>query len=398
MTDKSPATPSLPLSSLLALTTASFIIILTEVLPAGLLPQLATSLDSSQAVMGQLISVYALGSVLAAIPLAAATQGVGRRTLLLAAIGGFTVVNTVTALSTSLPLIFVARFLGGVAAGLAWAMMVGYAARMVPAAQKGKAIAIAMAGTPLALTVGIPAGTLIGNLVGWRLTFGLLSLVAGLLMAWILFRLPACPAEPAARRQRIAPVFVMPGVRPIMGAMLLYVLAHNILYTYIAPLATLAGLAARIDFLLMLFGGTALAGLLLVGALIDRWLRQLVIASMALFLAASVLLALLPESAPAACLAIGIWGLAFGGAATLFVTSLANAAGPGQDVAQSMMTTVWNLAIFAGGLAGGTLLEQFGPHSFSFAASAILLAALLIVWNTRRRHYWTNAAASAGAG
>ena len=120
MTDKSLTPPSLPLSSLLALTTASFIIILTEVLPAGLLPQLAASLDSSQAVMGQLISVYALGSVLAAIPLASATQGVGRRTLLLAAIGGFTVVNTVTALSTSLPLIFVARFLGGVAAGLAW--------------------------------------------------------------------------------------------------------------------------------------------------------------------------------------------------------------------------------------------------------------------------------------
>ena len=378
MTDKSPATPSLPLSSLLALTTASFIIILTEVLPAGLLPQLATSLDSSQAVMGQLISVYALGSVLAAIPLAAATQGVGRRTLLLAAIGGFTVVNTVTALSTSLPLIFVARFLGGVAAGLAWAMMVGYAARMVPAAQKGKAIAIAM------------AGTFVGNLVGWRLTFGLLSIVAGLLMAWIMFKLPACPAEPAARRQRIASVFVMPGVRPIMGAMLLYVLAHNILYTYIAPLATLARLAPRIDFLLMLFGGTALAGLLLVGALIDRWLRQLVTASMVLFLSACVLLAVLPESATAACLAVGVWGLAFGGAATLFVTSLANAAGPGQDVAQSMMTTVWNLAIFA----GGTLLQQFGPHSFSFAATAILLAALLIVWNTRRRHYWTNASAS----
>lgn len=395
MTDKSLTTPPLPLSSLLALTTASFIIILTEVLPAGLLPQLAASLDSSQAVMGQLISVYALGSVLAAIPLAAATQGVGRRTLLLTAIGGFTIVNTVTALSTSLPLIFVARFLGGVAAGLAWAMMVGYAARMVPAAQKGKAIAVAMAGTPLALTVGIPAGTFIGNLVGWRLTFGLLSVVAGLLMAWIMFRLPACPAEAAARRQRIASVFVMPGVRPIMGAMLLYVLAHNILYTYIAPLATLARLASRIDFLLMLFGGTALAGLLLVGALIDRWLRQLVTASMALFLSACVLLAVLPQSATAACLAIGVWGLAFGGAATLFVTSLANAAGPGQDVAQSMMTTVWNLAIFAGGLAGGTLLQQFGPHSFSFAATAIVLAALLIVWNTRQRHYWTNANAGA---
>ena len=94
-----PAAPKLPLTSLLALTMVSFVVILTEVLPAGLLPQLAASLDSSQSVMGQLISIYALGSVLAAIPLAAATQGVGRRTLLLTSLAGFVIANTITALS-----------------------------------------------------------------------------------------------------------------------------------------------------------------------------------------------------------------------------------------------------------------------------------------------------------
>jgi len=382
----------LPLASLLALTMVSFVVILTEVLPAGLLPQLAASLGSSQSVMGQLIGVYALGSLLAAIPLAAATQGMGRRTLLLMALGGFVLANTVTAVSTSLPLIFAARFIGGVAAGLAWSMLVGYAARMVPAHQKGRAIAIAMAGTPLALTVGIPAGTYVGNQAGWRIAFGVLSALAALLMAWIAAKLPAMRAAPGQQRLRVASVFVMPGVRPVLAVLLLYVLAHNILYTYIAPLVALAQLGERVDFLLALFGGTALASLLLVGALVDRWLGQLVMLSAALFLGACAVLAVWPAAPAAVYTAVSIWGLAFGGVATLFVTSLSNAAGPGQDVAQSMMTTVWNTAIFAGSLAGGMLLGQCGATSFAYAAMAALTATLLIVWHTRRQPWWRGAA------
>jgi predicted MFS family arabinose efflux permease len=383
--------PPLPLASLLALTMVSFVVILTEVLPAGLLPQLAASLGSSQPVMGQLIGVYALGSLLAAIPLAAATQGMGRRTLLLTALGGFVLANTVTALSTSLPLIFAARFIGGVAAGLAWSMLVGYAARMVPAHQKGRAIAIAMAGTPLALTVGIPAGTYVGNQAGWRIAFGVLSALAALLMAWILVKLPPIPAVKGQQRQRVASVFALPGVRPVLAVLLLYVLAHNMLYTYIAPLAALAQLAGRVDFLLALFGGTALFSLLLVGALVDRWLGQLVMASVALFLGASAMLTVWPASPTVVYAAVCLWGLAFGGVATLFVTSLSNAAGPAQDVAQSMMTTVWNTAIFAGSIVGGLLLGRFGATALACAAIAALGATGWIVWSTRAQAWWQGA-------
>jgi predicted MFS family arabinose efflux permease len=386
-----PPPPTLPLASLLALTMVSFVVILTEVLPAGLLPQLAASLGSSQPVLGQLIGVYALGSLLAAIPLAAATQGMGRRTLLLTALGGFVLANTVTALSTSLPLIFAARFIGGVAAGLAWSMLVGYAARMVPAHQKGRAIAIAMAGTPLALTVGIPAGTYVGNQAGWRIAFGVLSALAALLMAWILFKLPPIPAVKGQQRQRVASVFALPGVRPVLAVLLLYVLAHNMLYTYIAPLAALAQLAGRVDFLLALFGGAALFSLLLVGALVDRWLGQLVMASVALFLGASAMLAVWPASPAVVYAAVCLWGLAFGGVATLFVTSLSTAAGPAQDVAQSMMTTVWNTAIFAGSIVGGLLLGRFGATALACAAIAALGATASIVWLTRAQAWWQGA-------
>lgn len=341
--------------------------------------------------MGQLITVYALGSLLSAIPLAAATQRIDRRTLLLIAIAGFGVVNTITAVSDNLSVIFVARFLGGVAAGLVWSMIAGYAARMVHESQKGRAIAIAMAGPPLALTMGIPIGAFLGNVVGWRTAFGLISALALLLIFWVMTKLPAFPTSREEKRRNVVDVFVLPGMRPIMAAMLLYVLAHSILYTYISPLLALAELVRRTDFILLVFGGTSLVGLFLVGILVDRWLRQLALASTALFLFASIVFALFPASPSVIYISVGLWGLAFGGVATLFVTAIANAAGPAQDVAQSITTTVWNTAIGAGSLAGGMLLDRFGAHSFSYAATAILLAALLITWLTRNKFYWRGA-------
>ncbi|MCZ5435753.1 MFS transporter, partial [Escherichia coli] len=85
---------------MLALATAGFITILTEAMPAGLLPQMGTGLGVSEALVGQLVTLYALGSLLAAIPLTIATRGWRRRPLLMIAIGGFALVNSVTAFSS----------------------------------------------------------------------------------------------------------------------------------------------------------------------------------------------------------------------------------------------------------------------------------------------------------
>jgi predicted MFS family arabinose efflux permease len=377
------AKEKLPLSGLLALAAAGFITILTEALPAGLLPQIAISLRGSEAVMGQLITVYAIGSLLAAIPLVAATQSIRRRPLFLATIFGFAVVNAVTAVSDNLVLTLVARFFAGVFAGLAWALIAGYATRMVSSRLRGRAIAIALAGTPLALTVGIPAGTFVGNQVGWRVTFGLLSLLTLFLMGWILAKVPDFPGERAEQRHRLRDVFSLPGFRPVMAVTLLFILTHNVLYTYISPLLSLAHLSARTDTVLLVFGVTALGGIWVVGALVDRWLRELVLLSTAMFAVSGWILAVFPSSPVAIYVAVSVWGLAFGGAATLFQTGASNAAGRAQDIAQSMMVTVWNVAIAGGGIVGGLLLGKFGAHSFSYVVVALMLAALLITWLTR---------------
>lgn len=375
----------LPIASLLALALAGFVTILTEALPAGLLPQITSDMGISEALAGQLVTLYSIGSLVAAIPLTAATQGVRRRPLLLTAIAGFFVANTVTTLSGSYALTMLARFLAGVSAGLLWALLAGYAARMVPEQHKGRAIAIAMVGTPLALSLGVPAGTFLGKLLGWRMCFGIMSALALLLMLWVRIKVPDFPGQRPGKRSLLRQVFMISGVRPVLFVVLSFVLAHNILYTYVAPFLAAAGMVERTDVVLLVFGVASLLGIWIVGVLIDRHLRALTLASTAVFGLAAFALGAAGDTPAVIYPAVAAWGLAFGGAATLFQTAMAQSAGEAVDVAQSMLVTAWNTAIAGGGIVGGLLLDGFGVGSFS-PALLVLLAATLIVASAARRH------------
>lgn len=382
----------LPMASLLALATAAFITILTEALPAGLLPQMAQSLNVSEAMVGQLVTLYAIGSLVASIPLTAATQGVGRKPLLLMAIAGFMLANTITTVSTSYTLTLAARFLAGISAGLLWALLAGYAARMVPDHQKGRAIAVAMAGTPVALSIGTPAFVFIANIVGWRACFGSISVAAALLMFWIRVKTPDFPGQASDKRTSLGYAFTMPGVRPILFVVLAFVAAHNILYTYIAPFLAATGMNGKTDKVLLVFGMAALIGIWMTGSLIDRHLRTLTLASTLLFGTAALALGV-TGSKPAAVVyavvyvTVGAWGLSFGGAATLFQTALAKTAADAADIAQSMLVTAWNLAIAGGGLAGGILLTRFGVGAFSPALFILLASAFIVVLSAKQRGF-----------
>jgi predicted MFS family arabinose efflux permease len=322
---------------------------------------------------------------MAAMPLTAATQGFRRRPLLLAAIAAFAIANTVTTFSTSFTLTIAARFLAGVAAGLLWALLAGYAARLVPEHRKGRAIAIAMVGTPLALSLGIPAGTFLGNVLGWRMCFGIMSLLAVLLMAWVRFNVPDFAAKTEEKRLSLRHVFTLPGIRPVLFVVLAFVLAHNILYTYIAPFLQVAGLGAQTDVVLLVFGITSLLGIWIVGVLIDQYLRALTLASTALFGISAMVLGMAATEPVAIFVAIGAWGLAFGGAATLFQTALAQTAGDAADVAQSMLVTAWNTAIAGGGIVGGLLLDRLGVEALPPALLVLLVTTLVVTWSAKLR-------------
>ncbi|WP_435656495.1 hypothetical protein [Brucella pituitosa] len=277
-----PDNTRLPMAPLLALAMAGFITILTEALPAGLLPQMSMGLGVSPSAIGQLITAYAVGSLIAAIPLTAVTIA---------------------------------------------------------------------------------------------------------LIGWVWAKVPDYSGTTISGRASIRGTLAISGIKSILTVTLLFVLAHNILYTYIAPLVVPAGLAGKLDFVLLVFGVTAIAGICIVGYLVGRWLRELVLASIVLFGAAALMLGIWGDLPELFWLATGMWGLAFGGAATLFQTTAATTSGQASDVAQSMIVTAWNLAIAGGGTIGGLLLEHSDISWLAWSVLVLLLLAYVIAFLAKDRGF-----------
>ncbi|GLH36166.1 MFS transporter [Pseudomonas moraviensis] len=391
------ATPKrLPIGALLALAMTGFICIVTETLPAGLLPLISEGLTISPSMAGQMVTAYALGSVLAVIPMTIATRGWRRRNVLLLTIVGFLVFNSITALSSHYGVTLVARFFAGVAAGLAWSLLAGYARRMVEPEQQGKALALAMVGTPIALSLGVPLGTWLGGLVGWRSTFGLMSALTLLLIVWVLVKVPDYPPQPAHQRLPLRNVLTTPGVRPVLAVVISWMLAHNILYTYIAPFIAPAGMADRVDLVLLVFGIAALAGIWLTAKLVEPLLRTTVLLSLATFAVVCVALGFGGGMPEVIYVGVAVWGLTFGGAATLLQTALADAAGDGADVALSLNVVAWNSAIAGSGVVGGVLLDRWGVTSFPWAMLALVAIGFAIAWGARA-HGFKSGPRSVGA-
>ncbi|WP_445620296.1 MFS transporter [Kushneria sp. Sum13] len=375
-------TDKLPLAALLALAMTGFICIVTETLPAGLLPQISEGLGISQAMAGQMVTVYALGSLLAAIPLTIATRGWRRRNVLLLTIIGFFVFNSATALSGNHVLTLVARFLAGVAAGLAWSLLAGYARRMVAPHQQGRAMAVAMVGVPVALSLGVPLGTLLGSALGWRTAFWIMSALTLALSVWVIVKVPDYPGQSSTDRMPLRKVFMTPGVRPVLAVVLTWMLAHNILYTYVAPFVKQAGIGERVDLALFAFGVASLAGIWIAGRLVDSHLRATVLTSLAAFAITAFTFGLSTQNPSIIYIGVMVWGITFGGAATLLQTALADAAGSGADVALSMNVVTWNSAIAGGGIIGGIILDSWGVGAFPVVLVALLVVAFITVWKT----------------
>ena len=124
----------------------------------------------------------------------------------------------------------------------------------------------------------------------------------------------------------VSAALARPGLAAVLGVMFLYVLAHNTLYTYIAPLTAVWGDGIRVDLVLLVFGAAALAGIGLVGIAVDTHLRALMLGSVLLFAIAALTLGLHAGFARMSMVCVVAWGLSFGGAATLFQTAVAHAA------------------------------------------------------------------------
>lgn len=367
----------LPWAGLLALSAAAFTDVVTDLAPAGLLPGMSASLGVPDGRIGILVSGYAAASALGAIPLTALLRGLPRRSVLCAVLAGFALADAMTAVSSSYAVTFGGRLVAGAFGGVLWAMLAPAAARMAPAARRGRAIAVVLAGITAALALGVPAAAALASPLGWRAVFGLLALLAAITAAWIRAAVPGLPAEPAAGRLPLSGVLSRPGVRTVLAVTLLLLAGHEALYTYLAPFARRSGITET-AVILFVFGLSTLGGVAPVALLADRHPRPALLGTLAGFAAVFVTLGCAARLTVVLYAGVVCWGVAFGAAPTLIQVALIDAAGQARaEVATAMQTAVYNVGIAAGSLAGGLALDHGGAGTLPWVALPLVTAALV---------------------
>lgn len=385
-------TSSLP--QLLLLAAAGFVTMLTETVPAGLLPAIGHSMGISVAATGQLLTAYAGASMIAAIPLVTLTSRLSRTGLVISTIAVVAAANLLTAASAFYPLAFAARVLGGSAAALQWALLAGFAMRLVPEERQGRALSIAMGGIPLALAIGVPLGTALGELTNWRTVFLIIAGIGVALTVLCWWLLPSIAAS-RSTRQPLHTTFRVPGFLVIVICAGLFQAGHMNVYTFVAPHLRDTVSTVPVSVFLLVLGLAAIVGLFITGAVIDAHLRSVTVIAMVSFTLGFIVLIAAQSTLPLLVSAV-FWGIGLGSAPTIFQTACTRAAGPLVDQAQSILVTVFNAGMALGSAAGGLMLARSGSTTplvwTSVAVFVVILTALTI---TRKRSLPASAASFA---
>lgn len=374
----------MPWFALAALAAMGFVLVAAETMPAGLLPVIARDLDTSEGLIGQFISVWALGTVLVTVPALALTRGMRRKPLLLGAIVGLILANTVTAVAGDVVVALVSRFVAGAFCGVIWGMLAAYGRRISPPDRGGLALSIVSVGAPAGLALGTPLGAWLGTASDWRWAFGGLTALALVVLVSITVVVPDAPGQPRSARLPLRRVLVLPGVAVVLAVIAVWMLAHNTVYTYIAPFLRVSGAGLGADLVLLVYGVASIAGIGLTAALIDRAPRALLHGSVATFVVAGALLLIGHASIVVVLTATVLWGLAFGGSSAQLQSALTRSGREHSDVANSFLPVAFNLAIFAGGILGALLLGTFDGLILPVVMIVLGLAALLLTIVGRR--------------
>lgn len=352
--------------------------LLSELVPTGVLPHMSQSLNVAPAAIGNLVGVYALASALCAIPLITLTIDWNRKTLLLLLLGGFAASNFIIAFSTSYYLTLFCRFIGGICAGALWPMITAYGIRLSPPHKQGRAIAIIMGGTTFGASFGMPAMTAIGVGLGWQLEFFLLALVIALVALLVWIYVPPASGEALNRDNSPLTLIRHRSILLMLGLTLLAVTAHYGAYVYITLLVKALDFPGGIEVALIIFGLGAMASVVLSARYIDNHLHGLFCSLLGVSAVAMLLFVVFQGAPPFSHLAFFIWGAGFGALVTLLQAGITRQVRLGKDVATSLQSSCFNLAIMLASAIGGLALSWGGIMVVMGMALVLLLAATLI--------------------
>ncbi|WP_417330389.1 MFS transporter [Halomonas cupida] len=371
--------------ALLALTLSAFAIGTTEFVIVGLVPTIATDLAVSLPSAGLLVSLYALGVAVGAPVLTAATSRFNRKWVLLALMTLFIIGNLLAWQAPGYGSLIAARILTGLAHGVFFSIGSTIATSLVTKDREASAIAIMFTGLTVALVTGVPLGTWIGQHLGWRTTFLVVSMLGVVALIGSALLIPR-------DLKRAAPASLAQQMRVLTHPRLLLVYIITILgyggtftaFTFLAPiLEQVSGFdSSAVALIMLVYGASVAVGNLYGGRLADRFGATGALSWIFTGLAAIlVVLTFSAGHAIAAVATILIWGaFAFGNVPGLqvYVVQLAERYVPeAVDVASGLNIAAFNIGIALGSVIGGQVVEHLQLTDTAWIGALIVLGALV---------------------
>ncbi|GAA0961517.1 MFS transporter [Actinocorallia libanotica] len=364
-----------------AVTLGIFALMTSELLPVGLLTPVGDALDVSPGTAGLMVTVPGLVAAFSAPLVTVATGRVDRRLVLVVLIGLMGAANLASAFATDFAVVLAARFLIGVSVGGFWSIAGGIALRLVPERHVGRATAVIFGGVETASVLGVPTGTLLGELGGWRTAFAAVGVLGLAALLFLLFLLPELPAERSVALADLPALFRgNAGVRIGLGMAFLLITGHFAAYTFVRPILQGDGVdEGMISVFLLVFGVAGLLGNFVAGALVSWHLRRTVTGVAAAFTAVMALMALPPGGTARTAALLALWGLAYGAVPVTLQTWMNRAAPDAREAASSLFVSVFNLSISLGALFGGFAFDSSAAGAPLWLGGALCAFTLFLV-------------------
>lgn len=367
--------------ALFALAMVAFTIGTTEFVIMGLLPDVARDLQVSLSDAGILISGYALGIVIGAPSLTALTRRMPRKTLLLWLTAFFIAGNLLSALSNDYAVLMIARVLAALAQGAITGIAAVVASQLAPPHRQGNALAMVMIGTVIANVVGVPAGTYLGQWLGWHFPFWVITALSLVSFLAILQWVPKITNEWSPDVKTEFGVLARPRVILTHFMTVFSFGSVFVVFTYIAPLLQdVAGFNPnQTSLMLVLFGVGTIVGGLIGGKTADRALLPSLMIFQIGLLAILLLFALSFQNQAVAVAGLFLFGIAAFGIAPGLQVLIIREAKDAPGLASSFNIAAFNLGAAGGSFLGSLMVDSaFGPKSLFIISAVMIIVGLIL--------------------
>lgn len=370
--------------AVLSVALGAFVVVTSEFLPIGLLTDIASGLRVSDGTAGLMVSIPGMVAAIAAPVMTIVAGKIDRRILVLSLISLLVVSNLTAALAPNFAVMLVARVLFGITLGGFWTIAVTLGGRLVSRESMARATTIILAGISTATVAGVPMGSLIANLSGWRIAFAVIGGVALLVGVVQLFVLPRLPAPPAPGVRQLTALLHHSDARLGLLTVAVVIAGHFAAYTYVAPFLKESGVTpAFLSSMLLAYGVAGIIGNFAGGAAAAKNLRATVTVVIALLAGSILLLPLFRNHQIGVASLIVAWGLAFGAIPIALQLWVFKAAPEAMEGGAALLVSTFQVFIALGSVLGGQVVDAFGTSAVMWASGGVSLMGLLVVGLSR---------------